>query len=168
LLTAEEYHFAIYVAPIYIYYQVFAVLGMVAYWLIYYHPHKTFWQIPINVIGLVSNTTANIILIPKYGIMGAAMAIFFSSGLAQVIQLIIGLKIIPIPINNVKLLALFSMVFFETGVLYYLYYLKSWFYFDLVVKIFLLVLFFCFGIILKIFHSQDLKHIVRSFLKTKC
>lgn len=165
LFTAKEYHFAIYVIPIYIHSQVFAVLGMVSYWLIYYHHHKTFWQIPLSAIGLASNSVANIFLIPKYGLIGAAIAMFVSCGLTQLVQFFVGLKITPIPINIFKLSLMFFMLFVETGVLYLLYYLKLNILSDIFIKLAMLLLFVLIGQIWGMFNFNDIKDLLIVFQK---
>lgn len=163
LLTAKEYHFAIYIAPIYIYYQVFGVLGMIAYWLIYFHAQNTFWQIPINIIGLVSNTIANIILIPRYGLIGAAIAVFLSTGLTQVIQFAVGIRIIPIPINKFKLASMFFMLFAETSGLYLLYYLSPGHIIEIFIKIIMFLGFAGFGLATGLFNFVQIKEVSAIF-----
>lgn len=121
LLTAPAYHQLIYVVPVYIYYQVFGSLALVSYWLIYHDPKKTYLQIPLNLVGLVIGTAANFLLIPRYGLMGAAYAMFGSMGLMQAFQLYIGIKLTRVPLNLGKLSLLFLVLFAETGFLYYLY-----------------------------------------------
>jgi O-antigen/teichoic acid export membrane protein len=159
VLTTKEYHFAIYVAPIYIYYYIFGVLGMISYWNIYYHPRKTFWMIPISALAMVANTVANIILIPKYGVMGAALAAFLSMGAVQAIQFFIGMKITPVPINMLKLTMIFLALFLETGILYLLYYLGCGILLGVVIKLFLFLLFVVMGWKWKIFTPAEIKEL---------
>lgn len=121
LLTTPAYYEVINVIPVYIYYQVFGVLGTISYWLIYHDPKKTYLQIPLNLLGLIIGTAANFLLIPRYGLMGAAFAMFVSMGLAQAAQFFIGLKLTPVPVDSGRLALLFAAMFAETGFLYYLY-----------------------------------------------
>jgi O-antigen/teichoic acid export membrane protein len=114
----------IYVLPLYIYAHVFGALGMISYWLIYYHPGKTWLQMPIMTVGLISGTAANLLLIPRFGLMGAAMAMFLSSALAQAAQFYIGLRCTPIPFDMKKIGLLFGTIIAETGLLYLLYSFK--------------------------------------------
>lgn len=165
LLTAKEYHFAIYVAPIYIYYHIFGVLGMVAYWLIYFQAQKTFWQIPISIIGLISNTIANIILIPRYGLMGAAIAVFLSAGITQAVQFLIGIKITPIPINILKLSVMFFVLFTETAALYFLYYLNLGILLEILIKLIMLLAFVLVGLLGKICDYRLINEIFSIFLR---
>jgi len=121
LLTVPAFYETIRVIPLYIYYHIFGALGMISYWLIYHDPAKTFYQIPINAGGLLLSTAANIILIPRFGLMGAASAMFLSMGLLQFTQLIIGFRLTPLPLDILKTAALFTLMFTETGFLYYIY-----------------------------------------------
>lgn len=141
LLTAPAYHQLIYVVPVYIYYQVFGALALVSYWLIYHDPKKTYLQIPLNLLGLVIGTAANFVLIPHYGLMGAAFAMFGSMGLMQAVQLYLGIKLTKAPINLGKLSLLFLVLFAETGFLYYLYSLALAWPLELLCKAAMLALF---------------------------
>ncbi len=157
LLTTQEYHYLMYIAPIYMYYHIFGVLGMVSYWLIYYHTNKTFLQIPLNVINLVVSTAINIILIPRYGIWGAAIAIAGSSAVTQLVQFIVALRITPIPLDIVKIGLLFTLVVVETGVLYVLYWLNINIVLDIMIKIGMFSFFIFFGALIKVYIFEDVK-----------
>lgn len=124
LLMKGGFREVIYVVPLYIYMHVFGVLGMISYWLIYYHPGKTWLQMPIMTVGLISGTAANLLLIPRFGVMGAAMAMFISSALVQAAQFYIGLRCTPIPFDMKKIGLLFGALIAETGLLYLLYSFK--------------------------------------------
>lgn len=121
LLTTPAYYEVIKVVPVYIYYQVFGVLGTVSYWMIYHDPKKTYLQIPLNLLGLAVGTAANFLLIPRYGLMGAAFSMFASMGLAQAVQFAVGLKITQVPVDLKRLAILFLAMFAETAFLYCLY-----------------------------------------------
>lgn len=163
LLTTKEYYFVIYVAPIYIYYHIFGILGYISYWLIYYHTHKTFWLVPLSAINLIANIIANIILIPRYGLIGAAFATFISSGIAQTIQFILGIRITPIPIDKYKLIALFGIVFLDTAILYFLYYLNLNLWLGIFIKLAMFSLFLLVGLAWRIFSFHDIKDILAIF-----
>lgn len=124
LLIKGDFANVIYVVPLYIYSHVFGALGVLAYWLIYYHREKTWLQIPILTVGLVAGTFFNLLLIPKYGLMGAAAAMFITSGIVHTVQFYIGLKCTPIPFDLRKITALFTGIIAATAVLYLLYYLR--------------------------------------------
>jgi O-antigen/teichoic acid export membrane protein len=146
----------LYLIPLYIYGQVFGALGMISYWLIYYHPGKTWLQIPINVTGLISGTVANLLLIPKFGLMGAAMAMFLSSAIVHITQFYIGLRCTPIPFNMKKISFLFGAIIAETGLLYLLYFFKLQWSTEFLVKFVMLAAFVLGVFVLKIVLIKDI------------
>lgn len=159
LLMTKEYHFVIYVVPIYIYYHIFGILGMIAYWMIYYHPSKTFWAIPLNLIFLVSSTVASILLIPKLGVMGAAFAAFIASAIAQSIQFIVGLRITPVPMDKGKLAIMFGTLFAGTAFLYFLYYINLNMVIEISIKLFMLFMFIMIAVRARIINISEIKEL---------
>jgi len=141
LLLKGNFRAVIYVVPLYIYAQIFGALGMLAYWLIYYHKEKTWLQMPILLTGLVAGTVSNLLLIPRYGLMGAAAAMFLTSGIVQTTQFYIGLKCTPVPFNLGKIKALFGALIAETALLYFLYSLDLFWPVEIGIKILMLAAF---------------------------
>jgi len=165
LLTPKDYHFVIYVVPIYIYYHIFGVLGLISYWLIYYHPSKTFWSMPINLIFSMASILANILLIPKFGVMGAAFAAFIASALAQGAQLFIGLRITPVPIDKGRLALMLGALFAGTAFLYFLYYIDLNMFVEISIKLFMLFLFVLIAVIARIINVGEIKELAAMFTK---
>lgn len=165
LLTTKAYYSIIYIVPLQIFYQIFSVLGMISYWLIYYHPKNTFWQIPINLFSLIISTLANILMIPSFGAVGAGIALFVSALLTQAAQLIIGLRLTPIPIKYGRLVSIFIGLFVETGILYYLYSIKLSIFEEFGIKIIMLGIFFIFGWILNLITIDEIKLILDGIKK---
>lgn len=157
LLTTPAYYQVINVIPVYIYYQVFGVLGTISYWLIYHNPKKTYLQIPFNLLGLVVGTAANFLLIPRYGLMGAAFAMFFSMGLVQVLQFFVGLRLTPVPVDTKRVALLFCAIFIETAFLYYLYWLELGRPLEILCKTVLLALFPALCLVSGVATKEDLK-----------
>jgi O-antigen/teichoic acid export membrane protein len=160
LLTTKAYYFVIYVVPIYIYYHIFGILGMISYWLIYYHPSKTFWTIPINIIFLSVSSVANILLIPQFGVMGASFAAFVASAIAQGTQFFIGLSITPVPMDKLKLAIMFGSLFSGTAILYFLYYVNFSMIIEIFIKIFMLFLFVMIAIRSQVINISEIKELV--------
>jgi len=156
LLTVPAYYEAIRVIPLYIYYHVFGALGMISYWLIYHNPAKTFYQIPINAFGLLLSTAANIVLIPRFGLMGAAFAMFLSMGILQFAQLVIGFRLTPLPLDKRKTAVLFTLMFAETGFLYYIYGLNMSHIGEIIIKSVMFSLFPAACVLMRIIEKKDL------------
>lgn len=159
LLMRGGFHDVMYVVPLYIYAQVFGALGMISYWLIYYHPGKTWLQMPIMVTGLISGTAANLLLIPKFGFMGAGMAMFLSSAVLQATQFYTGLRCTPIPFNMKKIGFLFGSIIAETGLLYLLYSFKLQWLTEIVIKLAMFLAFVLGCLVSKIVLLKDIKDI---------
>ena len=139
--------------------DVFGALGMISYWLIYYHPRKTWLQMPIMTVGLISGTVANLLLIPRFGVMGAAMAMFLSSALVQAAQFFIGLRCTPIPFDMKKIGLLFGALIAETALLYLLYSFKLHWSIEISVKFAMLSAFVLGLLISKIVLLKDIGEI---------
>jgi O-antigen/teichoic acid export membrane protein len=171
ILTTPQFYKVIYVVPIYIYYHVFGIIGMISYWLIRY-PGKTYWTIPSQVIFLVVNIILNIILIPKYGVFGAAIASSVAAFIFQLFQLIIGLKIFPIPLDLPKISILFLILIIQTIMFYGLLYLHLPFLLNIVVKFVFIFVFLGVVLIMNVvtkdeflFYIQSGYNKIRSYVK---
>lgn len=160
LLTTKEYYYVINIFPLYVYYHVFGILGLISYWLVFYHQNKTYLLIPFSIANFIVSSVANIILIPKYGVMGAAIATFLSSMCIQVAQFIVGLKITPIPISIGKVTIMFMLTIVITGMLYVLYYLQPLVIVGIIIKLILLFSFVFICYLMEIFSLEDIKELI--------
>ena len=140
LLTTSEFHFAMYIVPIYIYFYVFAAISFVSWWLIRF-PGKTVWTNPINVAMLLSSLAANILLIPAYGVMGVAVAAMISSAVNHLLAYVIGLRITPVPMRNGKLFTLLGILILESILVHILYAWNGHWLLYIVIKMGLLLFF---------------------------
>lgn len=163
LLMTKEYYFVIYVVPVYIYYHVFAVLTMITYWLIYYHPSKTYWGIPINLISLITTVFVNMLLIPRYGVMGAAFATFIVAAITHGISFFVGLRITPVPMDKKRLALMFGLLLTGTASLYFLYYINLNMVIEISIKIFMLFLFVTVAVKAKVVNISEIKELVAMF-----
>jgi len=154
LLTTPEFHFTMYIVPIYIYCQVFAAISFVSWWLIRF-PGKTAWTIPINVAMLLTSLAANIVLIPAYGVIGVAIAALVSSAVSHLLAYVIGLRITPIPMQNGKLFTLLGVLILETALVYILYAWNLNLFLNILAKIGLLSVFAGCCFLLKILSLEE-------------
>jgi O-antigen/teichoic acid export membrane protein len=160
LLMTKEYYFVMYVVPVYIYHHVFAILGISSYWLIYYHPSKTFWGIPFSLITLTTTAFANILLIPQFGVMGAAFAALTVSAIANGVQFFVGLRITPIPMDKKGLAIMFGNLFTGTVLLYILYYMDFNMVIEITIKLFMLFLFALAAVTTEIIKISEIKEMI--------
>lgn len=59
----------------------------------YAYSKKAYWIFPVTVIGTISNVIANIILIPKFGLIGASIATVISASVANCLLIYIGQRL---------------------------------------------------------------------------
>lgn len=96
ILYGESYSAAIPALRLIVWYTTFSYLGVVRnIWILAEQKQRYLWQ--INLFGAFANVVLNALLIPHYGIMGAAFASLFTQFFTNVI---VGFIIRPIRFNN--------------------------------------------------------------------
>ncbi|MBM4165795.1 MAG: hypothetical protein FJ218_02575 [Ignavibacteria bacterium] len=129
-----------------------------------YIEKKTQWLPPITFLGAGVNVGANVLLIPLYGITGAAWATFFSYFVMVSVLSFIVQKFYPIQYENARILKI-TIAGFISFILYLLFANAS---FQIVLKLTLLLFFFIVLYGLKFFEQSELqktKSIFQSFQK---
>jgi len=117
LLTTEEYYPAMYIVPIYVYYHLFGIIGMFAINQMI-HAEKMLYILPASIISIILNITLNLLLIPKYGAIGAGIATAISAFGANCSNLYYGNKLYPISHWRRQLAILFITVIIFTIPIY--------------------------------------------------
>lgn len=118
LFTTPAYYPSMFVIPIYIFYHLFGILGILATNQLL-KAEKLISEIPTAVISLSINILLNLVLIPIYGIIGAAIATAVSALINNLTLLYFGFK--ANPIRNFKPLKLINIYFIAiifTGISY--------------------------------------------------
>ena len=96
ILYGREYSMAISALRIVVWYTTFSYIGAIRnIWILANNQYKYLWQ--INLVGASANILLNAVLIPKYGIDGAALASFLTQFFTN---FILGYIIKPIRPNN--------------------------------------------------------------------
>lgn len=62
----------------------------------YAHAKKPFLMLPLSVAGVAINVAANILLIPKFGLLGASFAFVISSYISNFLFIIVGQRLCPV------------------------------------------------------------------------
>lgn len=166
LLTTPAYSFVAYVAPLYVFYHAFGILSFPSFWAIYHRTDLAYVKIISNSIFLGLSLGLNIILIPKYGVLGAGIAIAVSAMVTQIVQLVIGLRVTPIPLPIGKLVALFLMLLAGTAISYLLSYYRASYPIDIFVKLILCVCYTAAGFGMGVVDRADISEAV-SLVRTK-
>ena len=110
LLTTKEFYPSMYVVPVYVYYYLFAIIGTLTMNQISFS-EKMIYILPASIISVVINVILNILLIPKFGAIGAAGATAVAALFQQLILLYYGMKLYPLPLGKMKLARLYLIVF---------------------------------------------------------
>ena len=110
ILTTKEYHKAIWITPIFIFYYLFAIVGYLTKMQVLI-AEKNKFLIPGTIVSGITNIILNLTLIPVYGMIGAAIAAAFTSLVSQLFVFYYGMKVFPLEINKRKLLKLYGLLF---------------------------------------------------------
>ena len=135
ILTTKEYHVAIWITPIYIYFYLFAIVGYLTNMQLSI-AEKMKFLIPGTIVSGIINITLNLLLIPIYGMIGAAIAAAFTSMVSQLFLFYYGMKVFPLEINKRKLLKLYGLLFVFTLPAYFIYALEINFIYKIFIKLF--------------------------------
>jgi O-antigen/teichoic acid export membrane protein len=134
LLTTEEFYPSIYVVPIYVFYFLFGIPGMLLAPQLMF-AEKMAYGIPTTFISVVLNIILNLILIPKFGAVGAAIATMIASMLMCFPSTYFGQKAYYLPLNYWKLFSVFLILFIFTLPVYYILELNINFIIKIAIKI---------------------------------
>ena len=109
LLTTKAFYPSMYVVPVYVFYYLFAIIGMLSMNQISF-AEKMAFILPASVCGVIVNITLNIMLIPKYGAVGAAGATSIAALFSHLLNLHFGMKLYPLPLGKWRLTKLYLVV----------------------------------------------------------
>ena len=140
ILTTKEYHIAIWITPIYIFFYLFAIVGYLTNMQLSISKKMKF-LIPGTIASGITNIILNFILIPIYGMIGAAIAAAFTSLVSQLFLFYYGMKVFPLEINKKKLLKLYIFLILFTFPAYLLYALEINFILKIIIKFLAIYLF---------------------------
>ncbi len=156
LLTTPEFYKSIYLAPIFVfYYLVGSVFGLLSVNQIMYGK-KMIYQLPSSLISIFINICLNIILIPRYGAIGAVISTAISATFSDGILLFYGQKSYPLPFNLKKVFMMFGILIFYTALIYALMLLNISFTVKIIIKIALMII---------MVFQLNLKNYLISFIK---
>ena len=140
LLTTPEFYKSIYLAPIFVfYYLVGSVFGLLSVNQIMYGK-KMIYQLPSSLISIFINICLNIMLIPRYGAIGAVISTAISATFSDGILLFYGQKSYPLPFNLKKVFMMFGILIFYTALIYALMLLNISFTVKIIIKIALMII----------------------------
>ena len=94
-LTTKDYYESMYIIPIYIFYHLFGVIGILATNQLL-KAEQLKYEIPSAALSLSINLVLNLILIPIYGIIGAAIATMIAAFVNNIVLAYYAFKVYPI------------------------------------------------------------------------
>jgi len=162
LLTTSEFYPAMYVVPIYVYYYLFDIISMLAGNQIM-HAEKLSFLIPASIVSILVNIALNIVLIPKYGFMGACIATVIAALLSVLVTFYYGNKFYPLPIKNIKIFNLYVLILIFTIPIYPIMLSNIHFLIKIMIKGVLLLLFIIIGVRSGYIDSRFLINSIKSF-----
>ena len=108
ILVRDEFRKAAIYIPIYMYYYIFSIIGMMGYMQITYA--KKMKYLFFGAFGaIITNILFNLILIPFYGVMGACIATVIAALVGAIFNAYNGQKVYKLPINFYKLIGLIAL-----------------------------------------------------------
>jgi len=110
LLTTTEFYSAKYLVPGLVVFYLFGIMGQLSMNQLI-SAEKLYVLAPISVLGLALNMIMNVLLIPKYGAIGAVVATALSALMMSVLQLYFANKVTPLPFGTRRLFGLYAIVF---------------------------------------------------------
>ena len=145
LLTTEEYYQSIYVVPIYVLYY---LIGSVGYFALpqIMHGEKMIYTLPVSILNIVINIILNIMLIPKFGAIGAVIATTIAALGTGVLKFHLGQRAYTLPIDRGKFFGLFLIVTLFTLFIYPILMLNISFIIKGIMKVVILLIFIILGI----------------------
>jgi O-antigen/teichoic acid export membrane protein len=144
LLTTKEYYPAIYVVPIYVYYYLFSIFGYIANSQLSL-TEKIKYILPGSIAGTVVNIIFNIILISKFGAIGAAVSAAITALVSNAFLFYFGMKFFPIPFAIKKIISLYFILFLFTFFAYIMISLDLNLFLKVLIKIILILCFVLIG-----------------------
>lgn len=156
LLTTKEYYPAMYVTPIYVYYYLFGIMGMLSIPQIQFS-EKTLYILPASIVSVILNIILNILLIPKFGVIGAVMALSFTALFGGMVHLYFGFRLFPLPINWWELAGMFLVTLAFTVPVYPIMAADMNFLLKIVVKLFIILLFVMTGLKLNYISQENIR-----------
>ena len=156
LLTNPEFYDAKYLTPVLVVLYFSNELGFLSIHQLIF-AGKLIYNIPTSILGLTVNIVLNIILIPKYGAIGAVIATAIASFIMSLVLFYFGNKSHPLPIKYKVLNLTFSLFLFFNLMIYPIFYTEMAIFWKIILKVFLLCSFLISSIWFKLISADTIK-----------
>lgn len=163
ILTTKEFYPSMYVVPVYVYYYLVAIIGTLTMNQISYSK-KMIYLLPASIISVIINIILNILLIPRYGAVGAAGATAIAALFQQIILFFYGMKLFPLPLGKMRLIRLYLIVIGLTVFVYPIMAMEINIFLKIVMKFTIISSFIVLGVKMKYISQSS---IVQAFARLK-
>jgi O-antigen/teichoic acid export membrane protein len=164
LLVTKEFYPSMFVVPVYVYLHLFLIINMIAMNQIMFS-EKMFVLLPSSIVGITVNILLNILLIPKYGPIGAAIATSLAALCGNSIMLYYGFRVCPLPVSKRKLAGIFLITIAFTLPVYPIMVLDINLFVKLILKTTIIIVYVGSGIFLNYISIKDIKQVVSSVME---
>ena len=161
ILTTKEFYPAILITPVYVYFYLFGIIGYLTSSQIAISEQMKY-LIPSAFLSAVLNVIFNLVLIPKFGALGAAGSASITALFSQIVLFYFGMKVFPLPLSKLKLAGLYIMLFVFTLPIYPIVQLELIFFLKIAFKIFIISAFILFGIKFKFISKTEIVSTLRA------
>ena len=148
ILTIKEFYPSMYIVPIYVYFYFFSIIGTIIVPQLLF-VEKMIYRLPISVVSVIMNIALNVLLIPRFGAIGAAIATTLSQLMVSIVGIYLSQRVYPLPIGILKLIRLYTILLIFTIPVYPIMALSINFFLKIVIKLSIILLFIWVGIKMK-------------------
>ena len=122
LLTTKDFHFASYLIPIFVSSSFFSYMTSSLSKPQFMVSEKLIYNLISTIIYVVINVLLNIFLIPKYGVLGAIIALYISTIVSSCVSLYFSQKFFYLPISYFKIFKNYILFIISLIPIYFLIY----------------------------------------------
>ena len=162
LFTTEEYYPSMYVVPIYVYYYFFGIIGIFSVNQILF-AEKMIYRLPIDIVSVILIIVLNILLIPKFGAIGAAIGTTITQLVGSIIGLYLGQRFFPLPLGIWNITRLYLLLLTFTTPVYPIMIMNMNFFLKITIKLVIISVFFGIGIKWNYVSIKDIMCILNKF-----
>jgi len=162
LLATEKFDSAMYVIPVYAFYHLFAVIGLLSVPQIMF-AEKMFYLLPQTIISIIVNILLNIALIPSYGAVGAALATAIAQLGTCIVSYYFAQKAFYLPINLSKALKLYLVLLILSVAVYPIMISDMHMVYKIMLKIVIISIYIFYGFINSFVSINQIKNILPKY-----
>lgn len=162
LFTTENFDSAMYVLPVYVFYHLFAVIGLISIPQIMF-AEKMLYLLPQAIISIIVNIILNIALIPSYGAVGAALATAIAQLGTCIVSYFLAQKAFYLPLKVSKTIKLYLVLLILSVAVYPIMISDMHMVYKMILKIGIISIYILYGFNTNFISKNKIKNIVINF-----